>query len=161
MMNRTVVVSALLGGLYALVATQGSLRAQDQPYTIAPSELTWHPVTTLPPGAEVSVIEGPLNENKPFIFRIKFGPGWKVPPHTHPVLTHVTVISGMFKLGLGSKFDEAKIVSYAPGTVIVLPPGEPHFAHMAEDTVIQVHGIGPWGTNWVDPNDDPASKKSN
>jgi quercetin dioxygenase-like cupin family protein len=160
-MNRFAVASVLLGGLSILGFAQGSSGAEGQPKIFTSSELTWHPVTTLPPGAEVSVIEGPLNENKPFIFRIKFGSDWKVPPHRHPVLTHVTVISGMFRLGLGDNFDESKIVSYAPGAVIILPPGEAHFAHMTENTVIQVHGIGPWGTSWVDPNDDPASKKSN
>ena len=160
-MNRVGVITALLGGLCVSVVSQLPSHAEDQTKILAPSELNWTPITTLPSGAQVAVIEGPLNEKRAFIFRIKMAPGWKVPPHMHPVLTHVTVISGMFNLGLGDKFDASKLRSFSPGTVLILPPSEPHFAQISEETVIQVHGTGPWGTSWVDPKDDPANKKTN
>ncbi|MGH8516651.1 MAG: hypothetical protein ACREUE_04240 [Panacagrimonas sp.] len=31
------------------------------------------------------------------------------------------------------------------------PPGAPHFAGFAEDSVVQVTGRGPWGVEWVSP----------
>ena len=33
--------------------------------------------------------------------------GFKVAPHWHPKVEHITVISGTFNLGMGEKFDQA------------------------------------------------------
>jgi hypothetical protein len=35
----------------------------------------------------------------------------------------------------------------------------PHYASFPEPTVIQVHGVGPTGINYINPADDP--RKSN
>jgi quercetin dioxygenase-like cupin family protein len=133
-------------------------RAEEPTKFIMQSDLKWADITSLPPGAQVTVLEGPLNEKVPFIFRIKFRAGWQVPAHSHPVTTHVTVISGVFNLGVGDKFDASKTRALPPGSVVILPPGENHFARITEETVIQVHSIGPWATHWVDPKDDPLKK---
>jgi quercetin dioxygenase-like cupin family protein len=69
------------------------------------SELQWTDAVGLPPGTKVAVIEGPMNEAVPFTVRIKFPAGAKVPPHWHPAIEHATVISGVFNVGLGDKFD--------------------------------------------------------
>jgi quercetin dioxygenase-like cupin family protein len=160
-MRRLTGIAAFIAGLLLVTASTQASRAAEAAKFITPSDLVWSDIKTLPPGAQVTVIEGPLNAKTPFIFRIKFRPGWKVPAHMHSVLTHVTVISGKFNLGVGDKFDASKTRALPPGSVVILPPGEPHFAWIDEETVIQVHSIGPWDTKWVDPNDDPANKKIN
>ena len=162
-MRRLTGTAAFIASLLLITASTQALRAAEAeaPKFIAPSDLVWNDIKTLPPGAQLTVIEGPLNTKTPFIFRIKFRPGWKVPPHMHSVLTHVTVISGKFNIGVGDKFDASKTHAMSPGSVVLLPPGEPHFAWIDEETVIQVNSIGPWDTKWVDPNDDPANKKTN
>ena len=48
-------------------------------------------------------------------------------PHTHPEDRVYTVISGIFYIGLGDEFDEAKLQAFPPGSVIVLPGGTSHF----------------------------------
>jgi hypothetical protein len=80
---------------------------------------------------------------------------WK---HVHPEDRVYTVISGVFYIGLGERFDSAKLEAYPPGSVIVLPGGTPHF-HWARsgDYVTQVTAIGPLGLEYVDPGDDPRS----
>jgi quercetin dioxygenase-like cupin family protein len=153
--------AAILAGLCVVFASPRPLPAAEATKFITSPDLVWTDIKALPPGAQISVIEGPLNEKKPFIFRIKFQPGWKVPAHSHSVLTHVTVISGKFNLGVGNKFDASVTHALAPGSVVIMPPGENHFAWIEEETVIQVHSIGPWDTVWVDPKDDPANKKTN
>ena len=38
---------------------------------VAPADLKWTSMPSLPCGAELAVIEGPMNEAKPFTFRLK------------------------------------------------------------------------------------------
>ena len=84
---------------------------------------------------------------------------FKVGVHTHPVIEHVTVISGTFHLGIGEQFDPSKARAYTPGGVTIMPPGMPMYAFTTkEETVIQVHGVGPWGINYLNPADDPNKK---
>jgi quercetin dioxygenase-like cupin family protein len=42
-----------------------------------------------------------------FTLRALLPDGYKIPPHTHPKIEHVTVISGTFYLGMGEKFDQS------------------------------------------------------
>jgi hypothetical protein len=39
-----------------------------------------------------------------------------------------------------------------------MPPGMAMFAFTKEETVLQVHGTGPWGVTYLDPADDPRKK---
>ena len=38
---------------------------------VMPADLKWAAVPSLPPGAQISVIEGPMNEAVPFTIRLK------------------------------------------------------------------------------------------
>ena len=33
-----------------------------------------------------------------------------------------------------------------------------HFAWTSVETIVQVHGVGPWAVNYVNPADDPRKK---
>jgi quercetin dioxygenase-like cupin family protein len=83
--------------------------------------------------------------------------GVKLMPHRHPEDRVYTVISGVFYIGLGSRFDEEQLQAYPPGAVIVLPGGTPHF-HWAKSGayVTQVSAIGPLGLDYLDPDRRPA-----
>lgn len=48
---------------------------------ITPSELKWSDVPSLPPGAKIAVIEGPMNEAVPFTVRIRFPANYMLPAH--------------------------------------------------------------------------------
>ncbi len=75
-----------------------------------------------------------------------------------PAVEHVTVISGTFQIGMGDQFDESKLNPLIAGTFGFLAPKMNHFAMAKGDTVIQLHGIGPWQINYVNPVDDPRKK---
>ena len=49
---------------------------------------------SLPPGAEVAVLEGDPAKEGQFTMRLRLPDGYKVPPHWHPKVEHVTVFSG-------------------------------------------------------------------
>lgn len=125
---------------------------------VMPSDLVWRDVPSLPPGAQIAVIEGNLMEAEPYTFRLRLPAGYKVPVHTHPVVERVTVISGTFSLGIGDKFDPEKTMELTPGSVAIMEKGVPMFAFTKGGTVIQIHGTGPWGLNYVYPEDAPKGK---
>jgi hypothetical protein len=53
---------------------------------ISPNDLKWSDVPSLPPGAKISVIEGPISEAVPFTFRLKFPANYQIPAHWHPAV---------------------------------------------------------------------------
>jgi quercetin dioxygenase-like cupin family protein len=125
---------------------------------VLPADLKWADAKSLPPGAKVAVIEGPLNEAVPFTFRVKLPADYKLPAHWHPAIEHVTVLSGTYNFGTGDKFDKEKTKALPPGSTVINQPKTNHFVWTSEETVIQVHGVGPWSINYVNPADDPRKK---
>ena len=57
-----------------------------------------------------------------------------------------------------SRLDKSKAKRYAAGSFLVMPAGTRHFGWADEDTVIQVHGMGPWAINYVNAADDPRKR---
>ena len=123
-----------------------------------PDDLTWTDVASLPAGARLAVIEGPLNEAVPFTFRLKFPAGYMLPAHWHPGIEHVTVLSGTFNMGTGDKLDQSRTMALTPGSIAIMQPKTTHFAWTKEETLVQVHGVGPWAIHYVNPADDPRKK---
>ncbi|MBN8467638.1 cupin domain-containing protein [Corallococcus exiguus] len=106
----------------------------------------------------MAVIEGdPTVAGKLFTFRFRFPAGYRLPPHFHPADEHVTVLSGELFMGTGEKFDASKAEALPPGSFVVMPANQRHFAFARQPTEIQVHAVGPWGITYVNPKDDPRN----
>ena len=140
------------------VGMSASLAQSSGHKMISPNDLQWSDVPSLPPGAKIAVIEGPMNEAVPFTVRLKLPADYKVPAHWHPAIEHVTVISGTFNMGTGDKLDQSKTTPLSAGSVAIMQPKTNHFAWTKEETIIQAHGVGPWAVNYVNPADDPRNK---
>jgi quercetin dioxygenase-like cupin family protein len=127
--------------------------------SVRPENILWQAYAAAGNGAFTAYVVGTPSEPGPYVIRVKASPGLMLMPHTHPEDRVYTVISGVFYIGLGSTFDSTKLVAYAPGSVIVLPKNTPHF-HYAKsgEYVTQIYGIGPFGTVYVDADDDPRRK---
>lgn len=123
------------------------------------ADLKWADVPSLPKGAQATTIEGPMSEAVPFTVRIRFPANYRLPAHWHPAVERVTVLSGSFHMGVGDKFDEKKTSALNPGDMMIMQPKTPHFAMTKVETVVQLHGTGPWGVTYVNPDDDPRKKK--
>jgi len=149
-----VLVTILLSGL----GVSASWAQMASHVMVGPADLKWADVPSLPPGAKIAVIEGPLTEAAPFTFRLKFPADYKIPAHWHPAIEHVTVISGTFHMGTGDKLDTAATKPLAVGGVAIMQPKTAHFGWAKEETIVQVHGIGPWSVTYVNPADDPRKK---
>jgi len=154
-----VTATIFLGSLLTLPAVWTEAQAGGH-ISVVPSELKWNDAPGLGSGFKIAVIEGDLKAAGPLMMRIKIPANAKIAPHTHPSLEHVTVLSGTFYLGIGEKVDASNARAYPAGGVVVIPQGMPMFAFAKDkETIIQVHGIGPWATNYLKPADAPAAKK--
>jgi quercetin dioxygenase-like cupin family protein len=124
--------------------------------SILPEEVEWKPFPAFPPSARLAVLVGDPTEPGPYVIRVKVPSGVKLMPHRHSEDRIYTIISGVFYIGLGEKFDGDKVEAYPPGSLIVLPGGAWHF-HWAKsgEYVSQVNAIGPLGLEYHDPVDDP------
>ncbi len=128
--------------------------------SIRPENIQWMPYPAIGKDGHTAVIVGNPSMPAPYVVRVKVGSGLKLMPHTHPEDRIYTVISGVFYIGQGKEFDPGKLVAYPPASVIVLPGNTPHF-HWAKsgEYVTQIYGLGPLGTSYVEPADDPRNKK--
>jgi len=133
--------------------------AEDMPTVFRPSEIKWEPgPPSLLPGAQMAKLEGDSAKDGPYTVRFKFPDGFRVMPHWHPKTERVTVIAGTLHLGMGEKFDKDATQSLPAGTHGYWPAGMRHFAWVEGETVLQLHGIGPWAITYVNPADDPRHK---
>ncbi len=65
-------------------------------------------------------------------------------PHFHQNDRLIVVISGTWWVGTGDKFDPASTVPMPAGTYVTHYGGKIHYdGAKDEETVIEVHGIGP------------------
>jgi len=82
------------------------------------------------------------------VARLKFPDGYALEAHRHDNRELVTVLSGTYRLGFGSKPDRSKTVAFPAGSYVVIPAGVPHYAFMDGPTVLQVSGDGPMDFDW-------------
>src|SRR6267378_916854 len=80
----------------------------------------------------------------------------RIAPHDHQDDRVATVIAGTWFLGYGAAFDAAELKALPPGSFYTEPANRTHFAETREEPVtIQITGIGPSSTWYVDPATDP------
>ncbi len=118
-------------------------------------DLDWGPIASLPAGAEVAVITGNPGAEGVFTLRIRMPDAYEIPPHWHPATENITVIEGTFNVGMGNAFDRASTTALSTGAYAVMQPESRHFAWTSGTTIVQLHGVGPWQINYVNPKDDP------
>ena len=147
--------------LALILASSIAIAAHHAGITLNPPDgLKWQAgPPSLPKGAQIAVLEGDPSKEGPFVFRVKAPDGYRIPPHTHPKMERVTVISGQFNIGMGEKFDEKALQPMPAGTYGYWEPGMKHFVLIKGETVAQFHGTGPWTIQYVNPADDPRNQK--
>jgi hypothetical protein len=126
----------------------------------APSSLKWlDGPPSLPAGAKIAILEGDPTKEGPFVFRAKLPDGYRVPPHVHPKVERITVIAGTFNVGMGETFDASKTTAMPAGSYGFWPAGMKHFVWAKGETIIQFHGMGPWGIQYLNTEDDPRNQR--
>jgi quercetin dioxygenase-like cupin family protein len=110
-----------------------------------PDELQYKGLAGTP---QYAVLYGDASKPELYVMRVKFTPGVKVMPHSHPEAVRiVTVMSGTFYYAFGDKFDESKLQRMPAGTMFTEPARVPHFAWAKDgEVILQLTAIGPTGT---------------
>jgi quercetin dioxygenase-like cupin family protein len=155
---RTLVQSLAIGGAFlaaaALAAPVAAMEGHHR--MVLPDEVEWGPAPpSVPEGVQFAVLYGNPGEAGLFAFRLKFPEGFVVPPHFHSVPEVLTVISGTFILGMGEEADRDAATPLPAGSIVSYPAGEPHYAFVDEETVVQINAVGPFDITYVNPEDDP------
>jgi quercetin dioxygenase-like cupin family protein len=146
-----------IAGIHALAHSVAGHAMHDHTVT-SPDQLKWVKPAAYAPGAELAVIKGDPTKEGLYVVRLKVPAGFVIPPHTHPNDENVTVLSGTFNIGTGDKLDKTKGATLKAGGYSYVAKGMSHYAWFTEDTVIQLHGIGPQGVTYINPADDPRKK---
>ena len=158
-MKRIVLLIAFAIGVTAIAIGQGMSHSSDHGF-FQTQEMKWMDgPASLPKGSKVALLEGNPAQEGPFTIRLQLPDGFTIQPHWHPAVEHITVISGTFNIGMGEKLDTSAGRALSASAFAFMPPGMRHFAWAKGETVIQLHGTGPWQINYVNPADDPRNKK--
>jgi hypothetical protein len=126
---------------------------------VRPDDVKWGPAPPgLPAEAKVAVLVGDPTKAVPFVIRAKLPDGYKVPPHWHSADENITVIKGTLMVGKGEKFNADASEALPAGSFTSMPKEMRHFAWAKGETIIQIHGIGPFDITYVNAADDPRKK---
>ena len=164
---KTIISSALITAL-ALALPVARLTAQSPAESTCPTEMGFHAPTaiewkdgpaSLPTGAKFAVLEGDPTKEGPFVMRLKVSDAYHIPPHTHPKTERVTVLSGTMLLAMGDNLERSNAKTLPTGTYGFWAAGMKHAAWFEGETIIQIHGVGPWQINYLNPADDPRKAK--
>lgn len=85
------------------------------------------------------------------MIRIHAEAGYVIMPHTHPVDENIVVVKGSWALGMGARFSRDTLEPMGVGDYGFVARKMAHFALSKTATIIQVHGIGPFATQWLVP----------
>ena len=106
----------------------------------------------------LAVVVGDPSQAGPYVLRVKVPSDVKLMPHMHPEDRIYTVMSGVFYIGLGERFDGNAVRAHPPGAVIVLPGNTAHFHWAKSGMSTQVTAIGPLGLEYLNGADDPRRR---
>jgi hypothetical protein len=148
-----------LASLIVLGFAGSTALAADAPAAMTPETMAWGDAPpVLPPGAKIAVLSGNPMAEGPFVLRLQFPAGYDVPAHFHSGDELITVISGTFGIGHGDALDREKGQILPVGGFVEMPAGHHHFAWAETETVVQIHGPGPFDITYLNPADDPLTQ---
>src|SRR5438046_9649679 len=94
----TVVAAVCAVAFASRAGAQAAATPAAGPIVVHASGISWADgPPSLPRGAQFALLEGNPAEAVPLTLRLKFPPNYRIPPHWHAVLEHVTVLSGTLR----------------------------------------------------------------
>jgi quercetin dioxygenase-like cupin family protein len=106
-----------------------------------------------PAGLEQVILFGNPDQPGIYVVRYRFPPGMHSNPHYHSQDRQITVIKGVWYMGMGEKAELETAVPMPAGSYAFHPAGAVHWdgAGPGEETIVQVIGMGPVKTVPIDP----------
>ena len=140
------------------VAQQGgrtTIRLQDIQW---PSARAGGTGTSGASGIETVILKGDPTKAGLYTLILRVAPNTRIQAHSHRDDRVATVVKGTWYFGYGPAFDEKGLHPLGPGSFYTEPPDTPHFAMTKEEVVLQITGIGPSSTTYVNPANDPTRR---
>ena len=104
------------------------------------------------------MLSGDPGKEGMFTIRLRFPPGYAIPPHSHPSDELVTVINGQLSLGMGSMMKRRTAATLLQGGYAVAPANMNHYAFTRSGATVQITAHGPFQVTYVNPRDDPRRR---
>jgi quercetin dioxygenase-like cupin family protein len=154
-------------GLGAALALIGPLAFAQQrgEQRVTPAEVAWPAAaggavgTSGVSGIQTVVLKGDPTKRELYTLLLRVGPHTRIAAHAHQDDRVATVLSGTWYFGYGKELQEASLKALPPGSVYTEPPNVDHFAVTKDEpVVVQITGMGPSATAYVDPRNDPTRK---
>jgi anti-sigma factor ChrR (cupin superfamily) len=144
-----------------LLVGSATASAQEMRMPLNSDDVKWMPAPNVfPAGARIAAVSGDPFKEGLYVVRLKMPANYKIPAHNHPTTEYVTVVSGDFHIGMGNKLDTDKGQVLRAGGFAEAPAKMNHYAWTGGETVVQVHGQGPFAITYVNPADDPSKNVS-
>jgi|SRR5262249_36996537 len=121
MSHRTIAAAFTAFLLSAFLGSIPAAAQQIDATAATPESVNWNPAPF--PGITIAVAAGNLTATGMYAIFVKFAPGAKALPHTHPDQRIVTGLSGTIRVGIGPENNEGKAAVLRPGSVVGHPPG--------------------------------------
>jgi pimeloyl-ACP methyl ester carboxylesterase len=107
-------------------------------------------------GIQTVVLKGDPDQPGLYTIMLRIPANTRIAAHVHQDDRIATVISGTWYIGYGDSFDKAKLKALPPGSFYTEPANRTHFAETgAAPVTVQITGVGPSSTSYVDPASDP------
>lgn len=139
-MTRFWPVSLILVFAALLTPTRADLNPAALAYKL-PNQLEWKEAL---PGAKTAVLVGDPNKPGLYVVLIKWSKHSMSRPHFHPNDRFITVVSGTWWVGTGSKFDPDSTVPMPAGSFVTHFGKQIHYdGAKDEEAVLEIVGEGP------------------
>jgi len=157
-----VLACALTAFGFCLAAAAAMAGGELQPARIPAGDIPWPDSsarvegTGMRAGLQILVVAGDAKSNGLFTMMFKIPANTRIPPHSHPDVRSCFVLSGTWYFGYGERADASLLKLLPAGSHYTEPAGMNHFAETHDEPVIaECTAIGPTGTIFVNPADDP------
>jgi pimeloyl-ACP methyl ester carboxylesterase len=111
-------------------------------------------------GIRTAVLSGDPDRAGLYTIMLQVPAHTRIASHDHQDDRVATVITGTWFFGYGDAFDAAQLKALPPGSFYTEPANRTHFAETRDEPVIvQITGIGPSSTRYVDAATDPRRSR--
>jgi quercetin dioxygenase-like cupin family protein len=155
-------------GLLLMIISLGVVAQQTKllPVRTTLAEINWpktpskQPGSAMRPGLETVFLTGDGKQKELYSLVFKAPPNTVIPPHSHPDDRSCFVLSGLWFFSYGNIRSEGDLKALPPGSHYTEPGGAAHFAGTREqEAIVECTAVGPTGTTFVNPANDPRNKK--
>jgi hypothetical protein len=133
----------------AFTKTEGQL-------LVRAKNIKWSPAPAgLPQGAKVALLQGNPTASGRYVIRVQLPANYKIPLHSHSNAMDVTVVSGTLYVANAQTLDKKKAFAIKPGDFYHMPPLASQLSFTTSETVLEIHGEGPYEMKYANAADDP------